>query len=103
MKKLYCLRDERAELWYPPFPATNDHDATRAFGQVLSQRESLPAQHPQDFALYHVGEFDESETEAPVMGGLVTLVFRGDALLRFMDELRGAREHLADPAQLEVL
>lgn len=97
MKRLYALRDERAELWYPPFPASNDQDATRAFGGLLSQPETLPNQHPKDFALYFVGTFDENAEIQPIESTqLPTKLWTGDGLLRFHQEVRAGIENLPE-------
>lgn len=38
----------------------NDQMAVRAFGDVVNTSDSMVAKHPEDFSLYCVGMFDDS-------------------------------------------
>jgi hypothetical protein len=56
---LYAVHDFKSESYERPFPAVNDAVACRMFVAALRQPDSMLAAHPQDFALYCLGTFDD--------------------------------------------
>lgn len=59
---LFAIRDSKAEIYLSPFPARSEVDAARQILASFSdpQIASTPVgQHPEDFSLMLVGEFDD--------------------------------------------
>ena len=61
MLNCYAIYDKKALSFATPFFAVNDEVAMRSFEDLVRDRRSLVAQHPEDFALHFVGRF-ETET-----------------------------------------
>lgn len=57
--RLYSVRDNAVGAFMRPFVARSDGEATRNFGDEANSPESALAKHPEDYALFFVGEFDE--------------------------------------------
>lgn len=59
MKKLMIsVFDKKAESWSFPVQADNKLTAIRMFADLVSDNRTLVGQHPEDFDLYELGEFD---------------------------------------------
>lgn len=57
--ELYSIYDVKAKAYGSPFLAINSDLAVRCFMDLLrSPGESAWSSYPQDFALYHIGTFD---------------------------------------------
>lgn len=71
MKKVFCVKDEKAGQYYEPFCMGNTIDAQRTFMQGMRTEKSMISQYPEDFNLYCIGEYDELTglitPQAPVM------------------------------------
>lgn len=62
--KLYQLYDVTAERTAGPIITEHgDAPAIRAFHDLLNKGNSLPAEHPDDFILYCIGEQDDNSME----------------------------------------
>ncbi|WNK12431.1 MAG: nonstructural protein [Microvirus sp.] len=59
--QMFSVYDKKTQLFSQPFPSGNAESAIRAFQDAQSDGNTLLAKHPNDFALYHVGSFDDSE------------------------------------------
>lgn len=57
--KVYCVYDNKALFWLQPFYAMQHGQAMRAFSDEVNTRNSSMNRHPTDYALFHVGEFDD--------------------------------------------
>lgn len=55
----YSLYDEKAGSFSPPFFMASEGLALRAVSDLLQDRNTTPARHPNDFMLYQVGSFDD--------------------------------------------
>lgn len=69
MTKLYAIKDSKGIGFGQPFTANNDLEALRALSDSVN-REPMPgqpkstlAEHPEDFALYSLGEFNQETGE----------------------------------------
>lgn len=59
MKNVYAIRDSKMESFGLPVLVENDAVAVRQFGDVITKGGDVcMAQHPADFALYRLGEYD---------------------------------------------
>lgn len=57
--KAYAVRDKGIEAFMPPFFARADGEAVRMF--VHACKEGNLKQNAQDYALYHIGYFDDTK------------------------------------------
>jgi len=55
----YSVYDVRVCFYSTPFYCSNDVDALRFFYELKSDKETIYHRHPQDFQIYHIGEFDD--------------------------------------------
>ena len=56
---MYTVRDSKAEAFFQPFFSPNEDTATRALAIEMAQPNSNLAANPQDYDLFHIGEFDD--------------------------------------------
>lgn len=56
---VYTVRDSKAECYLPPFTMRTNAEAIRAFGDSVQKPGTTIHDHPGDFFLYKVGEFDQ--------------------------------------------
>lgn len=61
MKMVVALKDTAARVFGTPFFVQADAQAVRSLRDEVNSKESTSdvKNHPDDFELYHVGEFDE--------------------------------------------
>lgn len=62
--KIVAIRDIKADLWFNPTIVQTLGGAIRAFGDECAKPpgDNNPlAQHPEDYELYHLGEWDETQ------------------------------------------
>lgn len=60
-KLIICaIHDTKAEAYMNPFYMRSDAEAIRAFGDAIEKGDTPLTQHPEDFVLYHLGEFDQT-------------------------------------------
>lgn len=57
---IYFIKDAKSGAFAPPFFQPRDEAAMRAFSDAVLDGESLLRRHPEDFALYNLGEFDDN-------------------------------------------
>ncbi len=55
--------DEKAECFGHPFFVSAIGIATRHLANWTQNKESMIGQHPQDFTLYHIGYWNDSEAK----------------------------------------
>lgn len=60
MKKVYAIKDVKADCFLTPFTSENDATASRALGGIVNDKQSMFGQHPEDYVVYHVGQFDQA-------------------------------------------
>lgn len=59
MKYLFAVRDVKAGYFLPPFLLLSDGEALRAFEEATLNNQTPIAQHPEDYMLFRLGDFDE--------------------------------------------
>lgn len=59
--KVFSVYDSKVQAYMQPFFATTVGAATRSFSDACLNEESQFAKHPEDYTLFQVGEFDDSE------------------------------------------
>lgn len=58
MHVVVALYDLKAEFYGNPAIFRSDADAARSLFDVFANKDTLPGQHPEDFALFRIGTFD---------------------------------------------
>lgn len=58
---LYSVFDKKTLVFSPPFPAPTHGAAQRLIKDTASSDGNQLGKYPDDFALYHIGIFDDSE------------------------------------------
>ncbi len=79
--KLYSIRDTKVGNFNPPVRMDNDAAAVRSFGDLVTatDKPTLFSQHPADFALCYIGDFDvEKGVLIPAEGGFRSLAMGSD-------------------------
>lgn len=68
--KVFSVRDMKAEAFLQPYFSPTSGAALRAFGDACEKSESPFHMHPNDYVLYEIGSYDDSdgalESSAPV-------------------------------------
>ena len=57
--KAYSIRDAKAEVFNPPFFKSTHGEAERDFHRLVNDKSSMPSQYPDDYDLYHIGEYND--------------------------------------------
>lgn len=57
---IYSVKDLKAGAFAPPFFQPRDEAAIRAFSDAVTDGDSMLRRHPEDFALYCLGQFDDN-------------------------------------------
>lgn len=58
---MVTVRDRAADVFGRPFFVPTQAMAIRAFGDEVNNRESVMYRNPEDFDLYEIGSFDDSD------------------------------------------
>lgn len=58
---LYCVYDSKVKYYQNPIFMRNRGEALRSWEQVSNDEKSAISQHPEEFALMEVGEFDDQD------------------------------------------
>ena len=56
---VYAVKDAKVGAFLQPFYSQTHGSAIRAFADHCADNTSMPNKHPEDFALYYVGAFDD--------------------------------------------
>lgn len=56
--KIYSVRDSKGAAYAPPFYQASDAEAERMFRRLSLDPQSMVAQFPEDYDLFHLGTFD---------------------------------------------
>lgn len=59
LTKIYVIHDVVSDAFMSPFYSPQDGSAVRAVVTQLRDPNSMLAQHPADYSLYRIGEFDD--------------------------------------------
>lgn len=83
MMNLYSLYDLKAEFYMTPFVSRTDKTVLRDIFSLLSDPNTVLAQHPEDFVLYRLGVWSEVtgdflSTDKVKISSIDSLVKRSD-------------------------
>lgn len=85
--KVYAVLDMKMKMFMTPWFAMNAAVASRMFADSINGEKNMVSRHPEDFALYELGEFEEATgfllaSDKPVSLGLASQFMEvGDAKL----------------------
>ena len=103
MNPVCCaIYDKKAQSFLAPYFYSNLAEAERAFIGLLARGDSTPAQWPEDFDLYHLGDY------SPSSGALRSLdhpsiVITGQSAIMCLDRLRrNEREACKDNSKADA-
>lgn len=57
---IFSIYDSKIESYMKPFYCNTKGEAIRMFSDGLKESDSLISKHPEDFTLFHLGEYDDS-------------------------------------------
>lgn len=57
--KVFSIFDKKAEIFNTPFFQLNDRVAVRSLCDLCADSRSFVSKHPEDYALYCLGDFDD--------------------------------------------
>lgn len=58
--QVFSIFDEKAQAFNRPMFMTHKGEALRAFADIVSNKETLIAKHPEDYKLYCLGTLDDT-------------------------------------------
>ena len=58
--EVFSVYDEKANYYHTPFYARNSEEAKRMFGTACRDKQTLLGNNPEDFTLYGIGFFNDS-------------------------------------------
>lgn len=59
--KMFTVYDCKAETYNKPFCVNAKGEALRGFMDIAHDKETAIGQHPEDFTLFEIGEFDTED------------------------------------------
>lgn len=60
IQNIYTVFDAKAQTYMTPFFVPNDQVAKRALVNLLTDPTHQFSKNPEDFSLYHIGEYDDA-------------------------------------------
>jgi hypothetical protein len=57
--QLFSIHDVKAGAYLPPFTLPTTQMAKRTFADTVNDRNHSFSKHPEDYTLFHIGEFDD--------------------------------------------
>lgn len=58
--KIFSIHDSKAQAYFPPFFLPTIAMAVRTFEDMANDKNNNIGKHPEDFTLFHIGEFDDT-------------------------------------------
>lgn len=60
INQVYTVYDSKAEVYLQPFMFKTKGEAIRAFTETVNDNKSNISRYPEDFTLFHLGEYDDN-------------------------------------------
>ena len=73
MLRVFTIKDRATECYHNPFYLLTVAEAKRIFTQMANDPESKISSNPEDFTLFHIGDFDNNTGFVNQDQGLVNL------------------------------
>lgn len=61
--KIFCVYDEKACAYLPPFFLPEAGQAIRVFTDCVNSKDHQFGAHPSDYTLFHIGEYDDNSAK----------------------------------------
>ncbi len=61
--KMFSIFDAKTNVFSRPFYSLTTGEATRTFTDAVSDNNSMMNRHPEDYFLYEIGQYDDSNSE----------------------------------------
>lgn len=61
--QMLSIRDTKADYYNQVITMKTIDEAVRALGELVTDQRSMIARHPEDYDLYHLGQFDDQTGE----------------------------------------
>lgn len=58
--RIYSIRDSKGEIFNNPFFNKTHGEAERNFRDLVNDKQTTVGRHPEDYDLYHIGEYDDN-------------------------------------------
>lgn len=71
--QFFSVYDSKAEMYMRPFLFQSNAEAVRSFSDLCNDTDTLCGKHPEDFTLFHLGEFNDQDGSITTSGVLATL------------------------------
>lgn len=71
--KMFSVYDSKVEAYTPPFYCRTIGEAMRNWETTCNDGKSMMSNHPADYTLFEVGEYDESTAKVSPLGALKNL------------------------------
>lgn len=78
----YVIYDRKALRYHVPFYAHQDGEASRSFSDLVNDPNTTIGRHPDDYVLYRVGAYDDTNGSL-LPASVLDHVVDGTALVRF--------------------
>ena len=59
ISQLFAIKDAAVDAYGPPFNSPTIGIATRSFTDAVNEPQNQMNKHPEDFALFHLGHYDD--------------------------------------------
>lgn len=63
INKIFTVYDEKAQAYLPPFYFHQEAQARRVFTDTINSKDHQFGNHPADYTLFHIGEFDDNTAQ----------------------------------------
>ena len=60
LHEVFAVRNTKAKFYHQPYNVKHDSDGIKNFDQAANDPASLINKYPQDYALHHLGHFDDN-------------------------------------------
>lgn len=98
----FSVKDIKAAAFAPPFFMPRQEAAVRAFTDACSGGDTMLTKHPDDFALYCIGEYDDARGALLGIDEPIFIISASGAVQALQSVLRGPtplEEHISKAAE----
>lgn len=93
--RIFSLYDVKAQVYGTPFNAINQNVATRMCTEIVNDEASIYYKHPEDFALFEIGGFDEETGElSPMIPYKITVMLALQHNQTFLESIGNGKQEL---------
>jgi hypothetical protein len=82
-QELFTIKDQKAEVFFPPFVCANEQVAQRIFGNAIQDPAHQFGKNPEDYVLFKVGSYDDVDMKIELLDAIRPVV-RGDEMSKLI-------------------